>query len=65
VGEERVALEHGVDAAAVGRDVVDPLAVDEHVPARGGLEAGDEAEDGGLAAARRAEDGQELAALDI
>jgi len=51
VGEEGVALEDGVDGAAVGRQRGDVLAVEEDPAGVGRLEAGDDAQQGGLAAA--------------
>jgi hypothetical protein len=59
--EERVALEHRVDVALVGRDARDIAAVEHDPPARRLLEAGDHAQGRRLAAAGRAEQGEELA----
>ena len=59
--EQRVVLEHRVDAAPVGRHALDRLAEDADV-ARGRLvEAGDQPEAGGLAGARGPEHGEERA----
>ena len=59
--EERVALEHRVDVAAVGRHVLDRLALEQDVALVGLLEAGDHAQRRRLAAARRPEDREERA----
>src|SRR5262249_3330179 len=64
VGKERVALEHGVDLAAVRRRRWHVGAVEQDLSLRRALEAGDEPQGRRLAAARRAEQGEELACLD-
>ncbi|MCY1234030.1 hypothetical protein D9M72_465980 [compost metagenome] len=64
VREERIVLEHGIDPALVGRELVHALAAD--LDGAGGdlLEAGDGTQQGGLAAARRAKEGEELVVAD-
>ena len=64
VGEQGVALEHGVDGPLVGRAEAHLLAVDADGPRRREFQAGHHAQGGGLAAARRAEQGEELAVGD-
>ena len=51
VREERVLLEDGVDLPLVGRNVIDPHTVEEHVAAGGRREAADDPQRRGLAAA--------------
>src|SRR5690606_4766799 len=69
VREQREALEHQTDAAALGRD--EAAAAGDHLPVerdRAGvrkLEPGDQAQDRALAGAGRAEQRQDLAALDV
>ena len=65
MGEQGVALENGVDLAAVGGHVVQTPALEQNVAAVGLLEAADDAQGGGLAAAGRTEQGHELAAFDV
>ena len=65
VGEEGVALEHGVDVALVRRGVRDVLAVEQDPSPAGTLEAGDHAQRRGLAAPARAEQREELARRDV
>ncbi|MNM93008.1 hypothetical protein D3C81_1053680 [compost metagenome] len=65
VREQRVALEHGIDAPAVRRQVVDPLAADEDVAAGDVLETGDGPQQRGLAAAGRSKEGEELVVRDV
>ena len=62
---ERVVLEDHGDVAILRREVVDHLAVDQHVPGGDGLEARDHAEGGRLPAARRADEDHELAGGDV
>jgi hypothetical protein len=57
LGEELAVLEHQREAAAVGRRTAQVVALPGH-RARGGLEAGDRAQQGGLARARGPEDGE-------
>ncbi len=61
VREERVALEHGVDVAAVRRRLRDVLAVEQDAPAGRPLEARDHAQRRRLAAAGGPDHGEELA----
>ena len=61
VREQRVALEHRVDVAAVRRRLRDVLAVEQDAPARRPLEARDHAQRRRLAAARRPDHREELA----
>jgi len=61
VREERIALEHGVDAALVRGDARDVAAVEDDPSARRQLEARDHSQRRRLAAARRPEQGEELA----
>ena len=63
--EERVALEHRVDVAAVGRHVLDGLALEQDVALVGLLEARDHAQRRRLAAARRAEHREERPLRDV
>ena len=65
MGEERVLLEHGVHAAPVRGDLVDPLAEEDDVALVGGLEPADQPQERGLAAARGAEQGEELVVVDV
>ncbi len=65
VGEERVALEDGVDVALVRGHIVDTLAHEDHVALVRGLKAADDAQRRGLAAARGAEQGEKLIVIDI
>ena len=60
---KRVMLEDHRDAAPARRQGVDPLALQPHLAAVGGLEPGDDAQQGRFAAARRAEKGDELLRL--
>ena len=60
VGVQSVALEHHGDVAVLGSDVVDALAVDEHVTRGDVLQAGDHAHRRGLTAARGANEDDEL-----
>ena len=63
--EERVALEHRVDVAAVGRHALDRLALEQDLALVGLLEAGDHPQRRRLAAAGRPEDREERAARDV
>jgi hypothetical protein len=63
--EERIALEHGVDVAAIGRDRLDRLPLEEDAPLRGLLEPGDHPQRGRLAAAGGTQQREELAAADL
>ena len=60
IGVQSIALEHHGDVAVLGSDVVDALAVDEHVARGDILQAGDHAHRRGLTAARRANEDDEL-----
>ena len=60
VGVQSVALEHHGDVAVLGSDVVDALAVDEHVTRGDVLQASNHAHRRGLTAARRANEDDEL-----
>ena len=64
VGEERVALEDGVDLAAVRRRRRHVVAVEQDLPVVRTFEAGDQPQRRRLAAPRRAEEREELAGLD-
>ncbi len=64
VGEDGVVLKHHRDPAGAGRQVVDPAVADPDLAFRGGLEAGDDAEERGLAAAGGAEQDHELLVAD-
>ena len=64
MGKQGVALEHGVDGALIGRQMLDRLAFEENFAGRRLLEAGDEAQKCRLAAARGAEKGEEFVLLD-
>jgi hypothetical protein len=63
VREERVALEHDADVAAMGRKVGDGPAFDEDLAGVGLLEAGHDAESGGLPTAGRSQQPDELGGL--
>ena len=63
--EERIALEHRVDVAAIGRHVLDGLALEQDVALVGLLEARDHAQRRRLATSRRPEDREELALRDV
>ena len=65
MGEERVALEDGVDVALVGGEEGNVFALQLNEAARRLLEAADHAQGCGLAAAGWAEEGEELAVGDI
>ncbi len=65
VREQRVALEDGVGGALEGRQPDLVGALDQHLPARRLLEAGDHAQSRRLAAAARPEHREELAAGDL
>ena len=65
VREQRVVLEHGVDAAHVRRQARDVAPVEEDAAGVRLLEAGEDAQQRRLAAAAGAEQGVELAALDL
>ncbi|MCY1179605.1 hypothetical protein D9M73_200140 [compost metagenome] len=65
MGEQGVALEHGVDRAAEGRKAFHRFAVEADAAGGGLFEAGDEAQQGGLAAAGGAEEGEEFVGTDI
>ena len=56
MAEQCVVLEHKTNAALPRRQVVDPLARNEDIPAVGMLEACNHAQDGGLATARRSQE---------
>ena len=60
--EEGVALEHGVDRAAVGRQARDVPPAQDHLALVGQLQARHDAQQGGFPAAGRPQDGDELAA---
>ncbi|MNG01987.1 hypothetical protein D3C84_849900 [compost metagenome] len=64
VGEECVTLEHGVDPAPVGRQLVHPLPADVDGAGADLLETGNGAQQRGLAAARGAEQGEEFVVPD-
>ncbi|MNN38702.1 hypothetical protein D3C81_1527100 [compost metagenome] len=63
--EQGVALEHGIDRPAEGRQPLHGLAIEADGAGAGLLEAGDEPQQGGLAAAGRAEEGEELVGADF
>ena len=65
MGKERVLLEHRVDAALVGRDIINPHTVKEHVAARRLQKAADDAQRCRLTAAGRAEKCEEFAVVKI
>ena len=65
VGEQRVALEHGVERPTVGRKLGDVAALVDDGSAVGHLQSGDQAQQRRLAAAGRSEQGEELASLDL
>ena len=60
VGVQSIALEHHGDVAVLGSDVVDALAVDEHVTRGDVLQAGDHTHRRGLTAARGTNEDDEL-----
>jgi len=62
VGKQRVVLEDHSEAAPLGGQAGDVLALDPDAPRVEDLEARDETQDGRLAAARRSEQGDDLAA---
>ena len=64
MGEQGIGLEYRVDRPAEGRQMLDPLAVEEDFPFGRLLEPRDQAEQGGLAAAGRPEQGEEFIPLD-
>ncbi|MOA15004.1 hypothetical protein D3C78_1351410 [compost metagenome] len=65
VREQGVALEHGVDRAAEGRESLHRLAVEADAAGGGLFESGNEAQQGGLATAGGAEEGEEFVGTDI
>jgi hypothetical protein len=65
VREQRVALEHRVDVALVGRQAGDVAAAQVHGAVAGFLEPADHAERRGLPAARGAQHAEELALFDV
>ena len=65
VGVEGVVLEDHRQVAVAGRQVVDPVAADDHVPAGDVLEPHDHPQQGGLPAPRRTDEDQELSVLDV
>ena len=60
IGIQSIALEHHGDVAVLGSDVVDALAIDEHIARGDVLQAGDHAHRRGLTAARGANEDDEL-----
>jgi hypothetical protein len=65
VREDRVGLEHHGDAAVLGRQVVDHLAVDFQRAGGDVLEPRDHPQKRGLATAGRADEDDEFAVLDV
>ena len=63
--EQRVFLEHGVDTALMGRDIVDLITLKIHLTALGRFKARDDAQGGRLTAAGRTEQGNELLVIDV
>jgi hypothetical protein len=64
VREEGIALEDGVDGAAVGGEGGDVAAAEDDGAGVGDFQAGDDAEEGGFSAAGGAEEGDEFAVTD-
>ena len=60
IGVQSIALEHHGDVAVLGSDVVDALAIDEHIARGDVLQAGDHAHRRGLTTARRANEDDKL-----
>ena len=65
VGEQGVALEHGVDGPLVGRDRIDPHAVKKNIPGGGLLKTADNSKRGRLAAPTGTQQREELLVIDI
>ncbi len=60
-----VALEHGIDIAAVGLPAGDILSLEQYLPAVRGFQPRDDPQRGGLAASGRAEQGQKFPAFHL
>jgi len=65
MGKQGVLLEDRVDLPLMGRHVVDPRAVKEHVARGGLLKAADDAQHGGLAAPGGAQQREKFLIVDI
>src|SRR5262249_15179756 len=65
VREERVVLEDHAEAAALGRQGIEPLIVQPDLTAGGRQQSGEQIQRGRLAAARWTQEGDELAAVDL
>ena len=65
VGKQGVALEYHRRVAFVGRQIVDPFAVDQDIAYRRRLKAGDHPQDRGFAATGRAEQRDEFSGFDL
>ncbi len=65
MGKQRVALEHHVDRAPIGRHCRDVCPIEQDAPLARGLEAGQHAQQGGLAAAGGTEQREELPFVDV
>ena len=65
VGKKCVVLKHRVDAAAIGREMIEAFSSHQYLAGSDGFKAGDDAQQSGLAGAALAEDGEELALGDI
>ena len=63
--EQGIALEHGIDGAAVGRVLGDILAIQQDFPRSRRFEAGDQAQQRSLAAARGTKKRKELTLADV
>jgi hypothetical protein len=64
VGEEGVALKDNADAAAIGRQVVDTLTIEQHAAVCLANEAGNDPQQRGFAATRWPEQSDDLAGAD-
>ena len=63
--KQRIFLEHRVDLPLMGRDIVDPLAVEGHIAAGGRGETADDPQCGGLAAPTGAKQREEFGIVDV
>ena len=65
MGEQGIALEHGVHVALVGGHIVDVLPHEDNVPLIGALKPADEPQGGCLAAAGGTQQGEKLIVIDV
>ena len=65
MGEQRIFLENSIDLPLVGRHIVDPDTIEQHITACGLEKSGDDPQRGGFSAAGGTQQRQEFAVIEI